>query len=70
MKSVLMDWTLRRGHPDGLAERTLQEGFLSSFKPQEVANTVFAKLGIQNKALMSGPAQRTPRKGFPSSFKP
>ena len=52
----------------GLAERTLQEGPLSGFKPQDVANTAwaFAILAIQNEALVAGPAERTLQQGFPS----
>ena len=39
-----------------LAERTLQQGFLPAFNPQDDANTAraLATLGIQNEALMAG----------------
>ena len=56
----------------GLAERTLQGAFLSTFNPQAVANTawVFAKLEIQKELLMAGLADRTLQQVFLSAFNP
>ena len=54
-----------------LAERTLQQGFLSA-NSQNVANTawVFATLGVQNEALIAGLTERTLQEGFLSTFNP
>ena len=56
----------------GLTERTLQEGFQSTFNPQNAANTAreIATLGIQNEALMAGLAERTLQQGLLSTFHP
>ena len=56
----------------GLAERTLQEGFLSTYNPQNVTITAWAvaTLEIQNEALMAGLAERTLQEGFLATFIP
>ena len=56
----------------GLAGRTLLQGFMSTFNPQNVADTAcaFATLGIQNEALMARLAQRALQQGFLSTFSP
>ena len=50
----------------GPAERTLQQGFLSTFNPQHAANTAraFATLGIPNEALIAGLTDWTLEEGF------
>ena len=51
---------------DALSRRTMQSGFLLTFKAQGVANTAwaYATLGIHDKALMDSLSRRTMQCGF------